>query len=329
MSSSALRVFAIILAIGAIAIGYFGYRASEQQPTPEPAHVEVVQPKGEPVVFAARDIPPGHVIQEEDLTITQVPARPVRSYSDTSAIIGLKPRTSISKGEMLLSSHFPSHSLLAQSLQPGERAIAVKVDEVIGVGGFIEPGDQVDVLLYLQADQELGPDSSAQVVLSRVRVLAFGNMLESTDDQTASIDAQPNKLEKAKTNGTKAAEGNRRKEEPTGKNSKTAVLAVPESETSKVMLAESSGRLRLALHGVEREESTPASLEPAIGPAAVSSPGSEYGQGNKFYMLKRELIQKGAVKQKTEVKSSKEVQEPGVIVYKGASTESWPGKPEH
>ncbi|MDO9422606.1 MAG: Flp pilus assembly protein CpaB [Methylobacter sp.] len=322
MSSSVLRVFAVILAIGAITIGYFGYQASKQPLKPEPVPVEAAEPKGETVVFAVRDIPAGQVIGEEDLTMARVPTRPVRSYTASADLIGRKSKIDISSGEMVLPRHFPSYSRLALSLHPGERAVAVKVDEVIGAGGFIEPDDQVDVLLYLQADQE----SSAQVVLSKVRVLAFGNILESQDEQTAADgDAQSPLLEKAKTGGTKAAAGKREKEEePTGKKSKTAVLAIAESDTSTLMLAESSGKIRLALHGAEREENALGAVEAGLVQAAFSPSGLEDGGKDKHYIVLKELIQNGAVKQEAETKSGGGEEEARVIVHRGSRpTETW------
>ena len=319
MSSSVLRIFAVILAIGAITIGYLGYKASKQPPKPEPVTVEVVKPKGEFVVFAARDIPAGRVIGEEDLTTALVPIRPVRSYMTTSALIGRKARIDISTGEMVLSSHFPSYSQLALNLQAGERAVAVRVDEVVGAGGFIEPGDQVDVLLYLRAGQEVGNDSSAQVVLSKVRVLAFGNMLESLDELVADDDAQLQLSEKAKTSKAKVVARKREKEEPTGKKSKTAVLAIAESDTSTLMLAESSGNLRLALHGVERE----ADAEASLTQSALSSSPSGNGKEDKHYIMLRTLTRNGTAKQKAEIKSSGDEGGSRVMVHRGDSVETW------
>lgn len=322
MSSSVLRVFAVILAVGAIIIGYIGYKASNQPPKPEQVRVEVAEPKGESVVFAARDIQSGQVITKDDLTTALVPTRPVRSYPAGDLLIGRKPRADISKGEMLLSNHFPSYSQLASSLHPGERAVAVKVDEVVGAGGFIEPGDQVDVLLFLEADQETGKNSSAQVVLSKVRVLAFGNMLDSPKEQTAAADDQSDLLEKAKTSTANEATGKRKKkeEEPDGKKSKTAVLAIAESDTSTLMLAESSGRIRLALHGAEREESAPAIVEAGFVPTAFSSSEMENGKKDKHLIVLKELTGNGAVQ--PEAQSDKVKEGPRVIIHRGGSTET-------
>ena len=124
MSSSVLRIFAVILAIGAITIGYLGYKASKQPPNPEPVAVEVVKPKGEHVVFAARDIPAGRIIGEDALTTALVPIRPVRSYTATTSLIGRKVRIGISPGEMVLSSHFPLNSVFQCAIQASVNAIS-------------------------------------------------------------------------------------------------------------------------------------------------------------------------------------------------------------
>jgi len=199
--------------------------------------------------------------------------------------------------------------------------VAVKVDEVVGAGGFIEPGDQVDVLLYLQTGQEVGKDSSAQVVLSKVRVLAFGNMLESTVKQPDAADAQPDLKDKAKTMGAKAAAAGKKDDEASGKKSKTAVLAIAESQTATLMLAESSGKLRLALHGVEREESAQAGSGLSFIPTAHSSPGAIKGKEDRHYIMLRELIRKGAGKPQADAKSSG-ARKAQVIVHRGNAIET-------
>ncbi|MGD7034510.1 Flp pilus assembly protein CpaB [Methylotuvimicrobium buryatense] len=294
MNSTVLRVLAILLAIGAVAIGYLGYKASQTPAKPEPAVVEQVQPKGEEVVFAARDIPAGQVIAEADLTTAVVPTRPVRSFASAAELTGRKTRVDIAAGEMLLGSHFPTYSQLALALRPGERALAVKVDEVIGAGGFIEPGDHVDVLLYLRSDREVGNDSSAQVVLSDVRVLAFGNMLSLPEQSVDEEDARSSGKDqaKAKDGASKPASTRQKKDvEPTGKKSKTAVLAIGETDTSTLMLAESGGRIRLALRGPE--ESVSPVDEEALLQAGLSIPQPEAALDERYQVLLKDLVRRG------------------------------------
>ena len=61
-------------------------------------------------------------------------------------------------------------------LPPGMRAAAVRVDDVVGVAGFIHPGDTVDVIATMR--HESGNSTSAKVILQRIKVLAVGKELD-------------------------------------------------------------------------------------------------------------------------------------------------------
>ncbi|HBA66659.1 MAG TPA: Flp pilus assembly protein CpaB [Methylococcaceae bacterium] len=319
MSSTVLRILALMLAIGAIAIGYFGYRASQHQPPKqEVVRVEAEEPKGEAVVFAARDIPAGQAIVDDDLTTALVPTRPVRSYATGVAIVGRRPRVDIATGEMLMSGHFPTYSQLALSLHHGERALAVKVDEVTGTGGFIEPGDHVDVLLYLRADRETGPNSSAQVVLTNVRVLAFGNMLESPDQHSDEGSHPPEQG----GSGIKAVTGQSKKAEPTGKKSKTAVLAVAEPDASILMLAESGGKIRLALRGVEQGAKVSASTEVGANDIDYPYTKSEHDQQIRYYRVLSDLLRPESALSTAHAESIGSRDQGRIVVHRGSSIET-------
>lgn len=267
MNSMVLRLLAAALAVGALVVGYVGYRASQ---SPEPAapitqSAPPPEPARDETVFAARAIPPGRAITAEDLSLVRVPQRPVRAYTSKETVLGQTPWTEIAAGEMLLSGHFVHKSPLAQVVRPGERAVAVQVDEVIGTGGFVMPGDEVDVLLYLRADKETGERSSAQVVLQQVRVLAFGNQLETAPgDAGSESERDPTATSSLTAKGSDKSAPQSDSEEPTGKKSKSAVLAVPEAATARLMLAESSGKLRLALHAAQASA-------PPVAPAVPSA----------------------------------------------------------
>ena len=259
MSSSALRIIAVLLALGALVLGYMGYQASHspainepppmtEKPAPEPVRL--------PVLVAAQEIETGTTLSEDDVTTIFVEKQPADSYSSQQQVLDRQTRMPVAAGDLILKDHFHDFSHLVTAIRPGERAIAVRVDEVTGVGGFVQPGDYVDVFLFLDAGQEVGDDSSAQRVLSAARVLAYGNSIEQTDveaiQQKAQLNADNSKTENgADTQNTDDSEQTAAKEqdEPTGKQSKTAVLAVTEKKVSELLLAESTGRLRLALLG--------------------------------------------------------------------------------
>lgn len=257
MSSSVLRIIAVLLAMGALVLGYMGYQASQAPVTsgPDPvADVPPPEPVRLPVLVAARDIGTGQSLNEEDVTTIFVKKSPEGGYSEQKQVLNRQVRVPIAAGDFILRDHFYDFSNLVNAIRPGERAIAVRVDEVTGVGGFVQPGDYVDVFLFLAAGTETGKSSSAQRILSSARVLAYGNVVDNTD--AAAI------AEKAKVNagngtggqqaGNDAATANDDESpEPTGKQSKTAVLAVQDKDLSALLLAESAGRLRLALLGPE------------------------------------------------------------------------------
>jgi pilus assembly protein CpaB len=60
---------------------------------------------------------------------------------------------------------------------PGKRAIAVKGDKVLGISGFIKPGNRVDVLVTLKH----GKQETTKIVLENVLVLATGKEIQEND----------------------------------------------------------------------------------------------------------------------------------------------------
>ena len=112
---------------------------------------------------------------------------------------------------------------MASLLQPGERALAVAVDEVSGGGNRILPGDFVDVFFMLDKSSEVQA-GQARLLQSQLRVLAYGaNSLDGPEEKSLLQQGAP------------------------AQPAKTAVLAVPVERVSELMLASRAGRLQLAL----------------------------------------------------------------------------------
>ena len=231
----------MILAIGAIATAWTGYRISTKPPADA---VKVVTPSY-PQVVAARAIPPGKPLTRDDVELTTTTEPHPRAYKYVQDVLGKMVLEPVAAGETLMPQHFPALGALAQSLGPDERAVAVKVNEVIGVGGFVKPGDHVDVLLYLRAERETDNVSSAQVVLKDIKILAYGEVL--TEDSEAGSPSET----ASGSNGLTGNVGTKKTETKKEKDSRSAILAVPENQVSRLMLAESSGVLRLALRGAQ------------------------------------------------------------------------------
>jgi len=135
------------------------------------------------VVAAAKDIPLGAVLTQPDLTTMTLAGPPPKgAILKAEDAIGRGVVTQIFQGEPILESHLAglgSGGGLAPTIPPGMRACAVRVDEVVGVAGFVIPGMRVDVLV---SGNPPGESSSEGVVtktiLQNVQVLSAGTDIQ-------------------------------------------------------------------------------------------------------------------------------------------------------
>ncbi|EFI60012.1 MULTISPECIES: Flp pilus assembly protein CpaB [Comamonas] len=217
----------VLLAV-ALALGVYGWMLARAPQAADPqASASASDSKsnaGMSVVVAAQAIPAGQALKTEDLQLTQLPAKPDGAYGEIQAAVGSVPAVDVPKGAPVLQGQMVTG--LALKLSEGERAVAVKVDESIGAGNRIRPGDFVDVFFALRRDGNEIDQSQARLLLSRKRVLAYG---------AASVDA----LSSAEKTEGKQANG--------PDNARTAVLAVPVAEVNQLLLGGSNGSLLLAL----------------------------------------------------------------------------------
>src|SRR4029077_2823446 len=71
---------------------------------------------------------------------------------------------------------------LPPAIPPGLRAVSVKVNEVIGVAGYVLPGTRVDVVATVNPTQQ-PTDVTSKVILTNVLVLASGTKIEQDGDK--------------------------------------------------------------------------------------------------------------------------------------------------
>src|SRR5207249_5478259 len=106
---------------------------------------------GMEVIVAADNIPVGAKIEEKDLQIVRYPADnlPPNSPRSRASVLGRGVILPISKGEFILLNKQAgpnAGSGLPALIPPGMRAMSVRVNEVVGVGGFVLLVTMVDVL---------------------------------------------------------------------------------------------------------------------------------------------------------------------------------------
>jgi pilus assembly protein CpaB len=132
------------------------------------------------VVAAAKDIPLGAVITKADLTtITIGGSAPKGTILKMDDAVGRGVISEIYQGEPVLESRLAgigSGGGLAPTIPQGMRACAVRVDEVVGVAGFVIPGSRVDVLV---SGNPPGPGGNTegvqtQTLLQNIQVLSAG-----------------------------------------------------------------------------------------------------------------------------------------------------------
>jgi pilus assembly protein CpaB len=134
------------------------------------------------VVAADIAVPFGTKINERHLKTLTMPAQyvPPGSFTSVEEVLDRVTVQPIVAGEILMRERFSEHedgSTLAALVSEKMRAVTVRVDDVIGVAGFLLPGNRVDVLA---ARREAGQRAVAETILRDVKVLAV--------DQTAATE---------------------------------------------------------------------------------------------------------------------------------------------
>jgi len=138
------------------------------------------------VVIAIKKIPLGTRIERSQLQKVAWPQSvPLEgAYNDPEALVGRGVIVPIAASEPIMESKLAPENGgagLAWAIPEGLRAVAVKVDEVIGVAGFVQPGTRVDVILTGSLERTRGSDTS-KVILENVQVLSAGSQTDQGED---------------------------------------------------------------------------------------------------------------------------------------------------
>lgn len=176
---------AVILALIA-SIGTYRF-LSEKRRVAEEARLQTVG-----VVVATADIPFGSAIRQDQVSISPWPKDryPEGVLSDVNAAVGRIARREFVRGEPVVESKLLTTDkkvgLLSLRIPQGLRAFTVRVNEAVGVGGFLMPDARVDVLLTTSS---AGPGGTrmSKIILEDIRVLAVGQTVEQKDNNPVSV----------------------------------------------------------------------------------------------------------------------------------------------
>jgi pilus assembly protein CpaB len=222
MNRMARLVFLLFALAVALGISYYVYTLLNKQPLVVKKTTEI---KTTTISVAAQNIPRGHKLLPEDVHSVSFLTKtlPKGTFPKDHSPVGRVTIKAFQASEPILENKLAPEDVtqggLAVIISPNKRAISVKVDQVIGVAGFIQPGQKVDVLVSIVSDQETA-GYITKTVLENILILATGTQAqESADDKK------------------KAKKVN------------VVTLEVTPEESENLALAVSKGRIVLALRG--------------------------------------------------------------------------------
>ena len=222
-----MRIRSLIITMVGVAVAGGSVYASKEFLQVQPATASIDQNPGLiSVVVAGQDIAFGTTIEGHKLTTIMWPADavPPGTFEDYSTLlpqVGDEPRRAkrgMAQGELVLAnkvSDFGEKITIVQTLGKNTRAMAIKVDAQSSVGGFVTPGDTVDILLT----QGRGDSLRAVTILQNIRIVGVDQQADEQNEQ-ANI-------------------------------AKTVTVEVTPEEGQKLALAGQAGRLSLSLRTLD------------------------------------------------------------------------------
>jgi len=235
-----MRVF-IVLALAVAAGGTFAYGTYQYMQSVPTRTVE--QPTSR-VVVAATDLQLGAELKAGDLRAIQWPAGnvPQGAFSNPDELVGRGLILPVVQNEPFLPSKLAPKEAgagLPPVIAPGYRALSVRVNDVVGVAGYVLPGTRVDVVATVNPTQQ-PTDVTSKVVLTNVLVLAAGTKIERDGEGNKPIQVS------------------------------VVTLLVSPGEAERLTLASTEGKIQLALRN-PMDQTAPAT--PGIRPAGLIGSG--------------------------------------------------------
>ena len=271
------RLIFLILALAiAATVSFLTFKMVKEKPTQKTmAKVET-----ELIVVATEDLHRGDKLTKEDMR--QVPflkdSMPLGAHTDAGKLVGRTLIQSLKKTEPILESKLAPTDItaggLAVIISPKKRAMSIKVDKVIGVSGFINPGHSVDVLVSIKKPgKQVG--YITKIILENILVLS---------------------------SGTEMKEG----EKKASKGPDVITLEVTVKEAEKLALALNQGKIQLALRNYSDTE------DELTRGATVSTLLSSYAIPEETVVVKKvgnkKVFVKGPGKIEVEVMNGNDVQ---------------------
>ena len=247
MSRTTRFLLVLLVAVGLASIAsYAVYRAVTRIPVRE------VEVRSTQIVVAAKPVPVGAMLKADDVKLAAWPERAIvpNSFTSIEAVVNRGVVDGLEENQPITESRLApvgSGAGLPPTITAGMRALSIKVDEVIGVAGFVVPGTHVDIIVTSRGGGGGRDEPMSRIVVNNIEVLTAGTRF---DQEKSRQDGQP---------------------VPT---SVVTLLVTPE-DAERIALAQNQGQLSLALRNpldtasVETQGVRMASLMGAPAPPPV------------------------------------------------------------
>lgn len=136
------------------------------------------------VVLAARDIPEGTLIDRVALTSAVWPVNmiPAGAYESIDSVAGRVARVNVFTGETIVPGRLAptgSGPGLELKIPPGQRAMSVRINDVAGISGLLQPNSRVDVMVTIASVDEKDQNRQvAKLFMENMRVLSVGTEMQ-------------------------------------------------------------------------------------------------------------------------------------------------------
>jgi pilus assembly protein CpaB len=177
-------VFALAIGVGGV-FAFATYNYVQRTPG------KTVTIPTRPVVVAAADLDIGAELGRDDVRIIQWPANaaPAAAFGSADEVLGRGLVMPVIQNEPILPMKLAPKDAgagLPPAIPPGFRAVSVRVNEVIGVAGYVLPGTHVDVVATVSPTSQ-ATDMTSKVILTNVQVLAAGTKIDRATDKDKPI----------------------------------------------------------------------------------------------------------------------------------------------
>jgi pilus assembly protein CpaB len=250
MNRQSRTLIVLLVALGAAAIASFGvYRAISSIPE---RRVEIATKHA---VVAARALPMGARLTADNVKVVGWPERTplAGGFSSIEEVVDRGLISAVVENEPISESKLAPKAAgagLPPSIPAGMRAMSVRVNEVIGVAGFVVPGTHVDVMAVLKGQKS---DGLARVVVSNVQVLTAGTRY---DQENVRKDGKPIP-------------------------SSVVTLMVSPNDAERIALAQAEGQLMLSLRNPLDTEPTASSGARTTALFSTNTPASSAPEASR------------------------------------------------